>query len=479
MMRYLTFLMVLWGVLFTAFSCNSIHDVQQDDAVTESQVEIDLPQIKERGKLIALTGYDMTSYFIYKGRPMGFEYELLKDFALYLGVDLEIVVVRDLDSLFVELNRGTGDLLAYNLTVTKERQEQVDFTDHHTEVRQVLVQRLPENWRKMTRDAITRALITSPIDLIGKKVHVRKGSAYYERLVNLSHEIGGEIDIVTVPGDVTTEELIRQVAAGEIDYTVADENIAWINQSAYDNLDVSMPLSLPQRIAWGVRKNSPHLRAAVNQWLTQIKREPTFNVIYHKYYRNRSFFRQRISSDFFSVTGRKISPFDHLIQKHAQKLAWDWRLLAALIYKESRFNPTAASWAGAQGLMQLVQTTADAYGANDIWDPQENLKAGTNYLIWLTRLWKEIPDSTERLKFILASYNVGPGHVIDARRLAEKYGKDPNSWRDVGEFLRKKSLPEFYNDEVVQSGYCRGDEPVNYVEDIFKIYRHYRRFIAG
>ena len=472
--KYWHKLLFIFGLLIFA-NCRFGNDANEIN-LTEPQVEIDLPQVMERGKLIALTGYDVTSYFIYKGRPMGFEYDLLNRFANHLGVELEIVVIRDLDRLFDELNKGRGDLLAYNLTITQERQERVMFTDHHTVVRQVLIQRLPKNWRNMPQYKIDRMLLRNSIDLIGKTVHVRKGSSYYERLQNLEQEIGGDIDIVEVPGDVTTEELIRRVADGEIDYTVADENIAWINSAYYDNIDTQLSISVRQRIAWSVRKNSPLLRDAVNEWLSSIKSEPTFNIIYNKYYRNRDFFRQRLNLLASADSTEKISPFDSLFQKFSANIDWDWRLIAAQAYKESRFDPKAESWAGAMGLMQITPTLAEQYGVENPYNPTENLKAGLRYLRWLEDFWQNIEDAGERLKFVLASYNVGQGHVLDAQRLAEKYGGNPDSWADVSEYLIKKSQPQFYNDEVVKHGYCRGEEPVQYVRDVLYIYEHYLRF---
>ncbi len=446
---------------------------------SEPQVEIDLAQIRQRGRLIALTGYSASSYFIYKGEPMGFEYDLLKELAAYLGLPLDIVVVRNLNQIFNLLNEGRGDIVAYNMTITKSRLQKVDFTDHHTLIQQVLVQRLPDDWRQMKRHEIDRMLIGNATELIGKKVHVRKGSSYYQRLLNLSDEIGGDIDIVEVPGDVSTEELIARVARGEIDYTVADENVAQINAAYHQNIDIRVPLSLPQRIAWAVRKNSPKLRKAVNRWLAQIKEKPTFNVLYSKYHLNKRFSSQRFQSEFFSLTGDKISPFDSLIKVHAATLNWDWRLLASQIYQESQFNPRATSWAGARGLLQLMPQTARQFGAKKRTDPEQNLTAGAKYLAWLFELWAEIPDSLERIKFVLASYNAGQGHVQDAQRLAEKYGKDPHRWDGhVAEFMLKKSQEKYFNDEVVRFGYCRGEEPVNYVTEILDRYRHYQKLIA-
>lgn len=446
--------------------------------INEPLVNIDLDAIKKRGRLIALTGYNANSYFIYRGEPLGFEYELLKLLARDLDLELEIVVARNLDEIFNLLNQGKCDIVAYNLTITKKRMEKVSFTDYHTLVRQVLVQRLPDRWLDLKRHEIDKMIITNPVDLIGKQVYVRKGSSYYARLVNLCDEIGGDIEIHEAPGDVATEELIRRVARGEIEYTVADDNLALINVAYYSNIDIHTPLSLPQRIGWAVRKNSPQLQAAVNRWLKKIKTEPTYNILYEKYYLNKRFFSQRVKSEFFSMGGNKISPYDDLIKEHARGLNWDWRLLASQVYQESQFDPHAKSWAGAQGLMQLMPSTAKEVGVKNVHDPQQSLAGGAKYLSRLWEYWRAIPDSTERLKFALASYNAGAGHLEDARRLAQKFNKDPNRWENnVAEFLLKKADEKYFQDEVVLYGYCRGEEPVNYVAEILERYRDYQKFI--
>ncbi len=443
-------------------------------------VPVDLEQIRERGRLIALTRYNANSYFIYRGQPMGFEYELLTRLADHLGVRLEIRVPATWDSLFILLYRGEGDIIAANLTVTKQRAKKLAFTEHLITTRQVLVQRKPEGWRKMKLHEIEKQLIRNPIDLIGRRVHVRRNSAYYTRLVHLSEELGGDIDIVAMPEDLETEDLIRMVARGEIDYTVADENIALINQAYYADIDVQTPLGVPQRIAWAVRPNAPQLLQAINDWLRQIKSasNPTFNLIYNKYYKNRRAFRVRLRSEFFSKTGGKISPYDDLIRQYADSLGWDWRLLASQMYQESQFDPRARSWAGAVGLMQVLPSTARQYGISRLSDPRQNLAAAVRQLRWLWDYWREIPDEAERMKFVLASYNAGHGHVRDAQRLAQKYGRDPLRWEDnVEHFLLQKSKEKYFTDPVVQFGYCRGEEPVNYVREILERYEHYKRFI--
>lgn len=447
----------------------------------EKIVKTDLEQIRTRGKLIALTGYSATSYFIYRGQPMGYEYELLSLLSEHLGLKLEIKIEDNLEQLFTRLNAGDADIIAHDLTVTKERRQRMQFTDYLFTTQQVLVQRKPDNWRRMKLHEIERRLITNPIQLIGKRVYVKKNSSHVERLKNLSEEIGGDIEIVEVDGDTTSELLIQMVSEGKIDYTIADRHVALINQAYLTNLDVQMAVSFPQQIAWAVRKTSPELLKAVNEWIQSMKQKTAFYVIYNKYFKNRGAYIRRAKSDYLSVTGGKISEYDDFLKKKAAQIGWDWRLLASLIYQESQFNPFAKSWSGAAGIMQLQPETARRFGATNVTDPYENISAGVNYLKWLDNYWKkEIADPTERIKFILASYNVGIGHVQDARRLAQKYGKDPDLWEDNTEYyLLRLSEEKFFNDEVVQFGYCRGSEPCNYVKEILERYNQYRKFILA
>ncbi|MBD3223961.1 MAG: transporter substrate-binding domain-containing protein [Caldithrix sp.] len=441
-------------------------------------VKIDYDQIKKRGKLVALTGYSATSYFIYRGQPMGYEYELLQKLADNFGLELEVKIVEDMNRIFHRLNKGDGDLVAHSMTVTLNRKEKVLFTEHHNIIRQVLIQRLPEEWRTMKRHEIDAALIRNPIELIGKTVHVRKNSSYYHRLQNLTDEIGGTINIQEIAGDFSTGELIQKVARGDIDYTIADQNIALINKAYYSNIDIKTAVSLPQRIAWAVRKTSPILKDKIDAWINDVRGTETYNVIYNKYFKNRSAFRARMKSEYFSHTGNKISRYDEYIKNYAKDIGWDWRLLAAQIYQESRFDPKEKSWAGAKGLMQVLPKTAAQYGIHDLYNPKKSIQAGTNFLQWLQDYWKAIPDSAEQLKFILASYNTGQGHVQDARRLARKFGKDPDLWNNnVADYLLLKSKEKYFNDPVVEYGYCRGEEPVTYVNAILQRYTNYRKFI--
>ncbi len=276
-----------------------------------------------------------------------------------------------------------------------------------------------------------------------------------------------------------TENLIRAVALGEIDYTVTDHLIARVNSTYYPNLDVETVLSLPQQISWAVRKNSPDLASTINEWFLKIKKEPTFMVIFNRYFNSPRTSLLRHSSDYSSLGGSKISPYDNLIKAEAEKLGWDWRLLAAVVYQESKFDPQGESWAGARGLMQLMPETANRFGVSDPNDPRQSLRGGVRFLKHLNDYWeRDILEEDERLKFILASYNAGLTHIIDARKLAIKYGEDATSWNVVEKYLLKKSDPDYYRDPIVMAGYCKCEEPVNYVREILNRYEEYKMHIT-
>ncbi len=446
-----------------------------------SSVDFDLQKIKERGSLIAVVDNSSTGYFIYKGRPMGYEYELLKLLAEHLQVRLETKLTRSIDEAFDMLNKGEGDVIAYSLTITKKRKEYVAFADNHFTSRQMLIQNKPSSWKSMTVEQIEKSLIRNQVDLIGQEVNVRKSSSFIDRLNNLSHEVGGDILVIEEPDSIETEELIERVAKGQIKYTIADEMVAIVNASYYPDIDVKTPISFPQRIAWAVRKNAPVLLNAINEWQKKIKREPTFNIIYNRYFKSPRSSKLRADSEFSSISGGNISPYDDLIKEIAEPLDWDWKLLVAQMYRESRFDPKAKSWAGAYGLMQLVPETGRRFGAQKLYDPEQNIMAAGAFLKHLDGLWaKTVDDKKERQKFVLASYNVGLGHVVDARNLARKYNHNPTIWDDnVEKFLQLKSKREYFTDPIVKLGYCRGDEPVNYVEDILDFFELYKQLITS
>ncbi len=439
----------------------------------------DLKEIKEQGVLKAIMVYG-TGYFLYRGEPLGYEYELLRRFADDKGLKLEIVITKNIEELIDMLNRGEGDLVAYGLTVTQERQVMANFSDYIYLTKQKLVQRKPSNWRKMKLHEIEQQLISDPIELIGDTVSVRVNTSYMQRLGNLQREMGGQIYIDTLPGSLPTEKIIQMVADGEIKYTVSDDNLANISAAYIPILDVKTPISFSQRVAWALRKNSPRLLDTLNNWIKKMRKRTDYYVIYNKYFKNRRVFNDGEDRDFFALQPGNISPYDSIIKVYSKDLGWDWRLVSAVVYRESRFQYNHVSWAGARGLMQLMPKTAEELGVVDIHDPEDNIRIGTKYMKKLWEQWQHIPDSTQRVKFSLASYNCGYYHVRDAQRLAEKYGQDAQKWEDnVALHVKNLSYPEYYNDPVVYYGYIRGSEPITYVSDIMELYQRYRELVPN
>lgn len=480
MKRYSFLLLYCLSFLFIFQECTQ--DKSADVKDIENKVaKIDIPAYtKKEGVLTVLMDNSLTSYFIYKGQPLGYEYEMLALFTKENNLTLEVKIIGQVENLLDSLLAGKGDLVAANLTISKKRKEKIAFSEPLFRTKQILVQRLPENKSKMTSDEIEESLIRDRLDLSGKNIMVRKNSSYELMLSNFVEETGISIFLTQAPGDLVTEHLIDMVSNKEIDYTVCDLNKAEIFNSYYDNIDIQTPMSLSQPIAWAVNRESTELLSILNSWIEKRLGSLEFNMINNRYFEMNKRKERFIIKEYDFVKDGKISGYDDLIKQYAKKINWDWRLLTALIYQESRFNPKTKSWRGATGLMQLMPRTAKSYGImpNELVVPEKNMKAGTDHLAMLQKHWnEELTDSLEIIKFIMGSYNVGLGHVQDAIRLTEKYNLNPKKWDDnVAQMLLNKSIPKYYKDPVVKYGYCRGREPVNYVNSILNNYDLYRQF---
>lgn len=453
---------------------------QEKAKIQKSLIKESAIQTKIEGTLTALMDNSVTSYFIFQGQPLGYEYEMLELFAEENDLTLKIKVIDQVDHILDSLTEGKGDLVAANLSISEGRKQIVNFSPPLFRTRQVLVQRLPDDHQKMTREEIENNLIRDRLDLDNKDVFVRKNSSYELILKNLISETGINVGIQHASGDLATEQLIEMVSEGEIDYTICDENKAIIFLAYYDNIDIATPMSLSQPIAWAINKSAKGLDSVLSGWINKRKGSLEFNMITNRYFEMTRSEKRFVAKEYDYIKKGKISDYDGIIKKYASSLNWDWRLLTAQIYKESRFDPNTRSWRGAVGLMQLMPKTAASYGIkpHELMVPEKNIAAGTMHLSMLENQWKKLlTDSLEVIKFTLGSYNVGQGHVEDAIRLAEKYGLAKDKWDDnVAQMLVNKSIPKYYKDPVVIYGYCRGREPVNYVETILEDHQLYKQF---
>jgi len=480
--KYALYLIVLLPFIFISCSetSNNSENNSQGNSTngkTAAQESL-LINIKKKGKLTAFTNYNSHGYFLYRGSTMGFQYELLKSFSDYLGVELELVIQSEFSQVMANINNKEYDVLAMDLAITAERKKYMLFSDPIYKSKQILVQKLPDNWRKMrTWDDIESHLLRDPIDLQGKDIYIQKGSSFIERLKNINAETGGEMTIIEVERSI--DELIEDVANGDIEFTVCDSHVARINKKYHKNIDIETQLgSYSQNLAWAFPLGYDSLVMACNNWLKEYKNSKEFYYVYNKYFKN-SRTTMMAKSEYNSYNGNKISPFDDIIKEYSKKIDWDWKLLASLIYQESKFDPQAESWAGAFGLMQMMPATAKEYSITESSPAEKQIYAGVEYLEFIDKQLKpHIHDSIERRKFVMAAYNVGLAHVLDARRLAEKYDKNPEIWENnVDYFLLNKSKPKYYKDPVVHYGYCRGSEPYKYVNQIYKRYEHYDNLI--
>jgi membrane-bound lytic murein transglycosylase F len=456
----------------------------------------DLDDIRKRDTLIVLAPYNSTSYFLYRGEAMGYEYELLKDFAKDAGVELRVVLVQDRDSMFNMLRAGKGDIAAARLIPLPQDSGRVAYTRELYRSEPVVVQQKQPVTKAIASlpdavDTILKAgpaersptlaarvrLISRPADLVAKRVDLPKQSPYVQTLMELEDSVTGDIHVVEL--DASDDKLIREVSKGNIRYTVAEGNVAELQQAYYKNLHVRPVIGAARKVAWAVRPNAPVLLGELNRWIGDEKTGSLFNRLYNKYFTDRRGYEERVQSRYLTSETGTLSPYDKLLKQHAGALGWDWRLLGSQMYQESRFKPNARSWAGATGLLQLMPATGRQFGVRNPNDPEQNVAGAVKFLQWLTRYWTpRIPDPQERLKFILASYNTGAGHVEDAQRLAEANKDNPKKWSDVSYWLLQKSKREVYTQPMVKYGFSRGIEPVTYVAIILDRFDHYKQFVV-
>ncbi len=463
--RTLSVNLILLLPLFFIWSCNMDFNSRKTSSVSD---ESDIEEIKKEGVLTAVTDFNSTNYFIYKGEPMGYQFDMLQAFAQHLGVKLELITENNLDEAFKMLDNGEIDIFANNLTITTTRKEHFLFTLPHSTTKQVLVQ----------KKSVDYSPIRTPLDLGDKIVYVQAGSASAQRLKNLSEEIGTKVIVVEL-AKYEADELIELVANGEIDFTVCDEDVARVNSYYFDNIDIDTPVSFDQNLAWALNKKSKGLQTSLNQWLEGFSKTAEYRIIKGKYFDN-PFWARRVLSENVRIKMGNISIYDQGFRNASSSIDWDWRLFASLVYQESRFKHNVQSNMGAYGLMQFMPATSKYFGVQHQTDPETQIRAGARYLKWLEKRFDSIPDPDQRVKFILASYNAGIGHVIDARNLARKHGKDPNVWdNNVDFFILNKSNPDYYCDTTVRYGYFKGDETYNYVKQIMQRYKHYQNILPN
>ncbi len=410
------------------------------------------------------TLYSPTSYFIYREEPMGLDFDLVSRLAADKGMVLDLHVAPSLARVVEMLDSGMIDLVAYEVPVTGEYRSRVVPCGVENITHQVLVQP-----RKRGE------LITDVTQLVGREVYVEKDSKYHHRMMNLNDEIGGGIIIKPVDRDtLITEDLISMVSDGEIPLTVVDSDIARLNKTYYNDLDITMEVSFPQRAAWGVAPGNEWLGDSIDAWISSENPRRQRAGLLKRYFELSKVSEERPRTYSIDLSRGEVSPFDHLFRRYASEIGWDWRLIAAQGFAESRFDSTQVSWAGARGVMQIMPRTARAFGLSEdqMTVNSQSIATAVKIIADLERsLSRKVADPVERRKFVVAAYNSGLAHILDAIALAEKTGANPTVWEgNVAQALLLKSKPEYYNDPVCKYGYFRGRQTVDYVNKVYGIY---------
>jgi membrane-bound lytic murein transglycosylase F len=425
----------------------------------------DLDGMKQRGVLRLITRNNAANYYIWNGQLMGFEYELVRELAKRLDLELEIVVPPSNEDLLPWLREGRGDLVAASLPASPERaeRERIAFSRTTHRVSAVVVSRADE------------PPIASPADLAGRTFAVRRGGHAWKTLAAL-RESGIALELETAPAYLEAEEIIGRVADGRADLTLADSHIVDIELTWREDIRAALVLGEPFDHGWAVRRDNPRLLEVVNAFFDREYRGTFYNVVANRYFRAPK--RMRRHAEMRPARAGRISPYDDVVRKYADAYGFDWRLIAAIMQQESRFDPKAVSFAGARGLLQVMPRTAAEFGVGDLEDPEHGILAGVRYLAWLRTRFDETLPTTERNWFTLAAYNAGQGHVIDARALARKHGLDPNRW--FGNVERAMLLKRRRDvAAATRFGYCRCDEPVRYVRAVRDRYRAYVEVAAS
>ena len=422
----------------------------------------DLPEIRKRNFLRVLVTHSKTNFFLMKGMPHGFEYEMLKEYEKFLNKGKSRKTIRTqlvfiplpFDQLVPALLRGQGDIAAAGLTTTPDRKKQVAFTTPYLpKVDEIVVSHKEISGLKELKG------------LSGRTVSVVRSSSYVDSLKRVNTQLLAQnlkpAKIVEVSENLEAEDVLELVNAGVLDMTVVDRHIAKLWSGVFTNLVLHEDLKVHQggTIAWAVRPNNPQLRKSLNRFIKGNKKGTLIgNILFKRYYQNRKWIKNPLEEE----EREKLEAFVELFKKYGNRYGFDWLAIAAQAYQESEFNQSARSPRGAVGVMQMLPSTAASRPVNipNIEKLENNIHAGVKYLAWIRDRYFSGPEisSADRVDFSFAAYNAGPSKIQKMRRRAKSMGLNPDKW--------------FYNVELAALKHI-GKEPVRYVANIHKYYVAY------
>ena len=414
-----------------------------------------LQHIQDAGVLHVLTRNAATTYFTGPHGAEGFEYDLVKAFADHLGVTLKISTEDNLNNMLAKVQEGDVDFAAAGLTVTSEREKTLRFSDSYQSITQQLVYN-----RSIPRPKTMDDAIEGMMEVIANSSHVEKLKELKVKHPRLSWDENE---------DAGTTELLMLVAENLIDFTIADSNEVLLTRRFHPKLRVAFNISKPQKLAWAFSKtgdNSLYLEA--NKFLASYKKSGELAQLIKRHYEHASKYDYAGTSYYLGHVRYRLPRYQEFFERAGEINDLDWQLLAAIAYQESHWNPRAVSPTGVRGIMMLTNATAKDLGIKDRTIPEESIKGGSKYIRQLYEKFSDDLNDKDRLWFTLASYNVGFGHLQDARIITKNNGGNPDKWVDVKESLPLLQRKRWY--KKTRFGYARGSEPVKYVENIRSYY---------
>ena len=422
------------------FSCN------------EKQQTASFTRIIERGYVNVGMLFGPNSYYSQGDGFAGFEYDLAKKYAEHLNVELKVIPSYSLGELFIKLNTGEVDLLASGLSVTDKRLSRFRFAPSYKEVSQKLVFKQGKVRPRKLGDLTGNLMVTA-------------SSSHVENLESLKqkhHELNW-----SETSEFDSEELLLKILNDEIDYTIIDSNALAVNRRYYPEISVGFTIKKAEPLAWMVNKSGDDaILASLIEFFGLVHHNGTLLALDDKYYGHIEQFNYVETRTFIKAVSTKLPKYQPLFKKYAQEI--DWRLLAAISYQESHWRPHARSHTGVRGMMMLTLATAKQMGINSRLDAEQSIQGGSKYF---KRMINKMPDripSPDRMWFALASYNVGFGHLNDARIITQQQGGNPDRWVEVKKRLPLLQQKKYY--KKTKYGYARGKEPVHYVDNIRRYY---------
>jgi membrane-bound lytic murein transglycosylase F len=416
-----------------------------------------IEQIKEKGKLTVVTRNSATTYYKGPFGDTGLEYDLSKLFADRLGIELEIIVEENFNRMFKLLKSGKADIAAANLSVTDARKQYLQFGPSYMDVVPQVAYRMRNNSRRPRK---VKDLVGADLEVAANSTHVELLTRLKKEYPDLAWQENTELDI---------DELLELVWSQFIDYTVADSTEIKLKQRFYPELAVAFEIGKSRPVAWALPKSiDDTLYNEIVAFFGEIKTNGVLRQLINKYYGHVRSFNYVGTQAFLRDIANKLPKYVNLfkLSAHANKL--DWQLLAAVGYQESHWNPDAVSPTGVKGIMMLTQNTAKFVGIGDRKNTTESIEGGAKYLRYMIDKMPNQIVEPDRTWMALAAYNVGYGHLEDARKITKRRGGNPDKWVDVKENLPLLSKKKWYS--KTKYGYARGNEPVKYVSNIRNYY---------